>query len=424
MGCTRLTTIRILIDTEFDTESSQRVNRKCPRAVAAARRLQQTFRLAGDGFIHPKLGGFAMARKPKPWFWKARNGWYVTIDGVKHNLGRDKTAAHTRFYQLMAEPQKRVVRSDSVAAIVDVFLEWCHAQRATDTYEWYRYRLERFVRRYPDLKTHQLRNFHVQQWIDSMSELKSGSHRNYCRSIKRAMKWAKQQGYVDQNPIEDFPEPQCGRREQVISQAEYERILDLSPCAEFRDLVIVTWETGCRPQESLRLDARHFDADSRRWIINHSEGKGKMGRTVYLTDKAVEITCRYLSRFPVGKTFRNSRGRPWTTSAVNCAFERLQQKMGKEIMQQQSFELDDAEIIEFSKSLATYKTVKGLRVDKTERELFVEARRKLRLREAERHAPKYSLYASRISTRITFVLLVSRLSLRRPFNLVLWSENS
>ena len=31
-----------------------------------------------------------MARRPKPWFWKARDAWYVTIGGERHLLGEDK----------------------------------------------------------------------------------------------------------------------------------------------------------------------------------------------------------------------------------------------------------------------------------------------------------------------------------------------
>lgn len=107
-----------------------------------------------------------MARPPKPWLWKRRQAWFVTIDGTRHFLAADKEAALTRFHQLMAEPQKRVVRSDSLAAIIDLFLDWCQKHRARDTYEWYRYRLERFVQTYPDLRTHELRPFHVQQWLD------------------------------------------------------------------------------------------------------------------------------------------------------------------------------------------------------------------------------------------------------------------
>ena len=80
-----------------------------------------------------------MARTPKPWFWKARNGWYVTIDGQRIFLSENKTEAKTRFHELMASPQRRTVRCDSVAKICDLYLEWCQKHWATATYENYRY---------------------------------------------------------------------------------------------------------------------------------------------------------------------------------------------------------------------------------------------------------------------------------------------
>lgn len=338
-----------------------------------------------------------MARTPKPWFWKARRGWYVTIDGTRHFLAHDKDAATTRFHELMATPQKRIVRADSLAIVIDLFLDWCQKHRAPDTYEWYRYRLERFVHRYPSLRTHELKPYHVQEWIDSMPELASGSHRNYCRSIKRAVKWAKQQGYIDKNPIVDMPQPRGGKREVVISQAEYERIISLIPSPEFRDLLTVTWETGCRPQESLRVEARHVRLSSNRWVFPESEGKGNLGRVVYLTERATRICQRLMLKYPGGKLFRNSSGKDWTTSAVNCGFIRLQQKCGQAIAKEQGLEPSDEEINEFARSLARTKTVKGEVVEKSERDLYIESRRKLRLRKAEELATKYSLYTLRHS---------------------------
>ena len=44
-------------------------------------------------------------------------------------------------------------------------------------------------------------------------------------SIKRAMKWAKEQGYIERSPIAHLKKPGCGRKEQVVSLAEYEAFL-------------------------------------------------------------------------------------------------------------------------------------------------------------------------------------------------------
>lgn len=338
-----------------------------------------------------------MARPPKPWFWKARQGWYVTIDGIRHFLADDKEAALTRFHQLMADPQKREVRCDSLAVIIDLFLDWCQKHRAGGTYEWYRSRLELFVQRYPHLRADELRPYHVQQWLDSMTDVSSGTRRNYCRSIKRVMRWAKRQGYIDQNRIADLEQPAAGKRDTVISEAEFERILSLVPGREFRELLQVTWDTGCRPQESLRVEARHVELQHNRWVFPESEGKGGIGRVVYLTERAADITRRLVLRSPEGKLFRNSNGKPFTTESVNCAFIRVQQKMGMEKLVARGEEPTDEEIRDFAKGLSPTRSVRGQLVEKTKRELFLEARRKLRLRRAEQLAPKYSLYVLRHS---------------------------
>ena len=44
---------------------------------------------------------------------------------------------------------------------------------------------------------------------------------------------------------------------------------------EFRDLLIVCWETGCRPQEALRVEGRHVDLEGGCWAFPVDEAKGK-----------------------------------------------------------------------------------------------------------------------------------------------------
>ena len=76
-----------------------------------------------------------MARRPKPWFWKARNRWFVTVDRERHDLGPEKGDAYERFYALMRQPKHQRVASESLAAIIDVFLEWVSKNRSPETYE-------------------------------------------------------------------------------------------------------------------------------------------------------------------------------------------------------------------------------------------------------------------------------------------------
>ena len=231
-----------------------------------------------------------MARRPKPWFREARGAWFVTVGGVQNNLGPDKKLAFERFYELMRQPQERKVDPRSLITIVNAFLHWVRTHRSPDTFEWYRYRLQRFVEKHPDLRVGDMKPFHAQKWVDSYPDLSVTSRRNYLRSIKRCLAWAVKQGYLDKNPISALEVPTGERREVVISPNEYETMLSFCRDENFRDLVIVTWETGCRPQESLRVEARHVDLANQRWIFPQKESKGKRApRIVYLNDKALEI---------------------------------------------------------------------------------------------------------------------------------------
>jgi hypothetical protein len=103
-----------------------------------------------------------MPHFPKPFFKKSRGVWYVEIDRHQYNLGPDRDEAFRQYYQLMGQPRERRVSPESLTGIVDAFLEWVERNRSPDTYEWYRYRLQRFIDRYPDLRASELRPYHAQ----------------------------------------------------------------------------------------------------------------------------------------------------------------------------------------------------------------------------------------------------------------------
>ena len=88
-----------------------------------------------------------MARPRKLWFWKDRNAWFATINGVRHNLGKEKAPAEKQFHKLMAADEVKVAASNSPIAIevLDKFLAWTKANRAERTYDWYRDHIQSFI---------------------------------------------------------------------------------------------------------------------------------------------------------------------------------------------------------------------------------------------------------------------------------------
>jgi site-specific recombinase XerD len=327
-----------------------------------------------------------MARSAKPWYRKDRKSWFVTIAGVRHNLGPDKAEAFKQFHTMMREPTRKQVKGRSFVAVADAFLEWLKRHRAADTFEWYRYRLERFCRYHPDLSAEDLKPLHVQEWVDRYPDLSKTSRRNYLRSMKRCVAWACRQGYMESDPIQGMEVPVADRREVFVTPAEFEELITFMPDVSFRDLCRFTFETGARPQESLIAEARHFDSVRSRLVFSVKESKGrKQPRVVYLSPFAESVTRALAEKYPTGTLFRNRDGLKWTTDAVNCAFARLRIRMGVAKMVEQGVSLNEAIMQELKR-----------RGDKRSLDDLTPKERPKIVNCAKAHfAPKYCLYSLR-----------------------------
>jgi integrase len=247
-----------------------------------------------------------MPKFPKPFYRTARKAWFVQVAGKQVNLGPDHDAAMRRYHELMGRTK---AAAQPVAS--DAFLDWCSKHKAGRTYNWYRDYLESFARTLPiGLTIARLKPFHVQQWVDGNPTWKTGK-RGAIIAAQRAFNWAVRMGLIETNPVRSLEKPKAGRREHVISPDQFKVITSLVRDAEFRDLLTVCWETGCRPQEALCVEAGHVDAAEGCWVFPADESKGKeRQRIVYLTDTALAITMRRMAACPYGPLFLNTDGQP------------------------------------------------------------------------------------------------------------------
>ncbi len=274
-----------------------------------------------------------MPRTNKIWFWKARNEWCVKIKRVRHRLGPDKAEAERRFHQLKAAPDEEPVPVDldAAATVIDEFLDWTQKNREDRSYRWYRDHLQSFLDSITpkSIAVSEIKPEHVERWLDSHA-WRDSVRRGAITAVLRAFNWAEKRGRIDRNPLRGrIEKPPAGKREQVISPAEYKQILKIVT-GPFRDLLVTVWETGCRPQEVTRVEARHVEFSESRWVFPVKESKGKKKkRVVWLTPGVLAIVKRLVGKNPEGPLYRNSDGDPWTPSALNCAFLRLQVELGK-----------------------------------------------------------------------------------------------
>ena len=270
-----------------------------------------------------------MPRPQKIWYWKKRKEWYVEIGGVRHRLGPDKSEAMQKYGLLLSDPPPKV-KIGSAEELFVKFILFCQKNRAAKTTRWYKDFLTSFSEKFPNLTCSELKPFHVQEWIDEKDDWSDSTKRGAIVSVQRAYSWALRMGMIQKNPVAFMKKPEVGKREKMVSPADYKTILGEVKDQEFREYLETAWETGARPQEIRQVTANHVDLENCRWIFPVSEAKGKKKpRVIYLTDRALEITKKLMAQNPEGPIFRNRRGQPWNSSATNCRFKRLKEKLGE-----------------------------------------------------------------------------------------------
>jgi integrase len=241
-----------------------------------------------------------------------------------------------KFHELMSSPDAKPVRSDSVAGILDSFLQWTAENRAEKTMKGYRDFCQSFLDKHPDLSVQVLKPYHIQEWLTERTSWNQTTKRGAITCMKRAMKWAVKFGYIDSSPISEMEKPEALTRTKTITPEEFDTLLKAIPKADtFRELLILSWDLGARPQEIKGLESRHVDLTQQVCILPTEEEKKKRApRVIYIpTERALEILKKRCKQYPTGPILRNRLGNGWTASAVKTRFANLEEKLGRRYRQ-------------------------------------------------------------------------------------------
>lgn len=277
-----------------------------------------------------------MGRTPKPWYWEARGAYYATIGGVRHRLGTSKREA-TIALKGPIDTKPRRVDARSLAGVLDAFLEWTKEHRAPKTYRGYKDFCQSFLDYVGLIAVSDVTPEQVTLWTQAKKTWGTTTKRDAVIAIQRALNWGVNNLGLEQNPIKGMDKPEAAPRTSVITPEEFSLIISHVNDMEFQDLLTVSYDCGARPQEIKALEARHLDLEHERCLLPTEETKGKRRpRAIYVpTERSLEILRRLQKQHPQGRLFRNTRGDPWTTSAVKCRFARLadNEKVGKRFRQ-------------------------------------------------------------------------------------------
>lgn len=285
-----------------------------------------------------------MPRKAKPFYRKSDGWWYfnVTVGGQRRQVrlaeGRDaKDAAEEKFHELQAKRLKakasgRELRMSHtltdglrVAEVVDRFLGHSEKNSAKKTHRWYGDFLNDWLDHVDaELSAVKLRVHHVTAWIDDRPDWSNSTKAGAVCSVRRAFRWATEQGLIETYPLFGLRAPAKETRETVISPERYAAILANIKDQPFRDLLVFLWETGARPQEASRALISHYQTARSMVVFPRSQAKGKRApRAIFLTPVAREVVERCIGKRKEGPIFRNMRKGRWTADSIKCRFQRL-----------------------------------------------------------------------------------------------------
>jgi len=241
------------------------------------------------------------------------------------------------YYSVMAG--RLPPRQDQCAATILCRFLQSHQSSPASTREFYSRPVRSFIDYIgPALRVSDVQVYHVENWLNdrhAYKRFKSGKltdkptsstyRHNLVRAVKSAFQWAEDKGYIRQSPVRKVKVPrQYARGDDAYLDPEHWAKVLTCDDESLLDLLIVMYETGCRPQEVRRVESRHFDRAAKCWEFAIEESKGKKEkRVVLLSDRAFEICQRLALKHPEGRSSKTieaslGRQRDWTPNVPSC----------------------------------------------------------------------------------------------------------
>ncbi|MCA9092308.1 MAG: tyrosine-type recombinase/integrase [Planctomycetaceae bacterium] len=274
---------------------------------------------------------------PQPFFRKYDGWWYVQIrqDGKRRQIklaqGREnRKLALERYWALMSQEDIALAADHTrlnVASLFDAFLDWSEKHNDRKTYHWYKRFLQDFCKFHRSPEVAALKPYHLTRWIDA-NGWSQCTTRAAITTVKRAMNWAVEEGYIGGNPFRFVKRPPMPRRTQTITPEIHQRLIEATD-TEFALFLTALKETGARPGEVMSVTAADVDPSGQLWILKvHKTAKvTQRPRLIYLTPTMVEITRKLIKKHPEGQLFRSDDGKPWNNNSVRLRMSRLRKRL-------------------------------------------------------------------------------------------------
>jgi integrase len=279
----------------------------------------------------------------KPFYWKERKVWCVRIkvDGklTLVRLGETRKAAYDRWRGMIKEIEGGKLIDHRVSDLIDRYLveqlglaeRGEIAQLTADFRVGYLTSFQAFVGE--EMNARELKPHHVHEWLEANSERWGMTSRaDAGESVKRAVKWSHDRGYLDQNPVASLKFSRGEGRNFVIDEECYQTLIHgwkqyRKASYAFRAILIALRHTGCRPGEVIKLSIADVASDFSTWTIaeHKTKKKTKRPRVIYLSPCMQTLTRAMIAGRKSGAVFQNASGR-WKYAEIRRTFHRLRER--------------------------------------------------------------------------------------------------
>lgn len=275
-----------------------------------------------------------MARPAKPWYWKARDAWYVTIQGKRVPLCKgkaNKNEAYRRFLELDADQTRAVTARITGKEVCDFYIKHAKANLKPKTHRWYAMYLEPFGKTVAKTDANDVKPKDVTDFINEHPEWNTTTRAGAVTAIKRAWQHAHAEGRITLNHLKPMKKPRALRRDEIIDEREAALFIKAAK-PEFRSLLEFIHATGCRPGEAALIERRHVQLHHKevRFRIGEDKTSGRTGkpRVIHLNETATAILTELMQKGGTGRLFRNSKGNPWTEFSIAIAARKARDRAG------------------------------------------------------------------------------------------------
>jgi integrase len=302
------------------------------------------------------LEGLTMSARPrqltrKPWFHAPSGLWCAQIDGKRHYLDREPTAALRKLKKLLQDRRRGDAGKQEwldayFSDLADEFLDDVRARKKPQTYEGYQEMLTLAQKHLGTrLRVGEVRKLHLAKLEGVLTGSCSSTTVFKCQhAMQRVFSWAVENDLLDLSPLAGYKKPKPRERTCAIHAAEFQKMLRGSG-APFRRLLAALRRTGARPCElrDLRWQEVHLDlrlgggeAPSGFIILPEhktvTRQKHPRPRIIPLPEPIRKLLL-FLGRAqhgPDDHVFRNADGRPWTRIDLHSQMRRLRERVGLE----------------------------------------------------------------------------------------------